>query len=255
MNILERLQIFFCCFPVKPETYMKFFPRLNSQTVSLFDYEGKKVDEVRVKELLDYFVHNRYLFVDGEHVTDLFSAKFAKKSHISSMFMGYKIKWREYVAEIERSIDEIKVRNLSGLLKGCLKRLSSKSSHKDIVFLIQNLESLSRVLKTKIPTERYSPMLSLLFDEAVNEKVAVVNGAKNQLNVAVSFASPHVKIHEDLSEKKFKIQVRCRFSLGEEERREENFGELEEFSRDVGYEEFFDCVNDAFGSDSLTKTM
>ena len=233
----------------------EIFPRLNSRTVCLFDYEGKEVSKITVKELFDQFVHNRYLFVDGEHVADLFSAKFAKKSNISNMFMGYKIKWRDYVAAIEHSIDDVKIRDLTGLLKGRLKRLSSKSSHNDIVFLIQNLESLSTVLRTKIPTEKYSPMLNLLFDRALNEKLTKLNGVEDSVNVAVNFASPHVKIHEDLSEKKFRIQVRCKFSVGEEKRHVGRSEELEEFSRDVGYEPFFECVNDAFGGDALTTAM
>ena len=231
----------------------EIFPRLNSQSISLLDYENMEVGKVKVKELFDHFVHNRYLFVDGEHVADIFSAKFAKKSHISNMFMGYKINWRDYVAAIEHSIDDVKVRDLTGLLKGRLKGLSSRASHKDIVFLIQNLESLSGVLKTKIPTEKYSPMLSLLFDEAIKEKLEKLNGVTDHVKVALSFASPHVKIHEDLSEKKFKIQVRCRFLVGEEKKRVGYSEELEEFSRDVGYEQFFECVNDAFGSDALAR--
>ena len=233
----------------------EIFPRLNSQTISLLDYEGKEVGTMRVKELFDQLVHNRYLFVDGEHVADLFSAKFSKKSKISNLFMGYKVKWRDYVAAIEYSIDDVKVRDLTGLLKGRLKGLSAKSSHKDIVFLIQNLESLSEILKTKIPTGKYSSMLSLLFDRTLNEKLTKLNGEENLVSVMVSFASPHVKIHEDLSEKKFRIQVRCKFSVGDEERQVAQWEELEEFSRDVGYQEFFECVNNAFGGDALTRSM
>ena len=233
----------------------EIFPRLNNHTVPLLDYERRKVGEIKVKELFDQFVHNRYLFVDGEHVADLFAAKFAKKSHISNMFMGYKIRWRDFVVAIEHSINDVKVRDLTGLLKGRLKELSSRSSHKDIVFLIQNLESLSGVLRTRIPTEKYTPMLNLLFDEAMNEKLAKLNGVTEYVIGAVRFASPHVKIHEDLSGKKFKISVRCKLSVGEEEGHVVRSEDLEEFGRDVGYEEFFYCVNDAFGGDALASAM
>ena len=168
----------------------EIFPRLNSELVSLLDYEGKVVGKVRVKEFFDYFVHNRYVFVDGEYVADLFSTKFANKSPVSNMFMGYRVKWRDYVAAIQRSIEDVKIRDLTGLLKGKLRNLSPTSPQKDIVFLIQNLESLSRILKTKIPTGKYDSMLNLLFDGAVNERVAIMDGVKDPITVTVTFTSP-----------------------------------------------------------------
>ena len=233
----------------------EIIPRLNNESVSLLDYEGKVVENVRVKELFDNFVHNRYLFVDGEYVTDLFSTKFAKKSPVSNMFMGYKIKWRDYVAAIQRSIEDVKIRDLTGLLKGQLRKLSPTSAHKDIVFLIQNLESLSRVLRTKIPTGKYGSMLNFLFDGAVNEKVARMDGRKGPMTVRVTFQAPHVKIHEELTQKKFKIQVRCKLSFGGRETGVSNAEHLEDFSRDVGYAEFFQLINDAFGSDALVTAV
>ena len=233
----------------------EIFPRLNSESMSLLDYERKVVGKVSVKEFFDYFVHNRYVFVDGEYVADLFSSKFAKKSPVSDMFMGYRIKWRDYVEAIQRSIEDVKIRDLTGLLKGQLRNLSPTSPHKDIVFLIQNLESLSQVLKTKIPTGKYGSMLNLLFDGAVNERVARMDGVKSPLTVSVTFTGPHVTIHEELTQRKFKIQVRCKLSFGGRETDISDGEHLEIFSRDVGYAEFFQLINDAFGSDVLATAV
>ena len=230
----------------------EIFPRLNAELVSLLDYEGKEVEKVRVKEIFDSFVHNRYLFVDGEHVTDLFSDKLATKSSISNLFMGYKISWREYVAAIQQALDDVKIRDITGLLRGRLKSLSPDSSHKDIVFLIQNLESLSKILAEKIPTGKYASMLNLLFDEAIKLKLPSMRG-RGPVNISVRFAAPHIKIHEKLSEKKFKIQVRCRFSVGKKKSRSHGNEKLEDFSKEVGYEEFFEHANNVFGSDQLVK--
>ena len=233
----------------------EIFPRLNSESVSLLGYEGKVVGKVRVKEFFDYFVHNRYMFVDGEYVTDLFSTKFAKRSPVSDMFMGYRIKWRDYVAAILRSIEDVKIRDLTGLLKGQLTKLSPTSPHKEIVFLTQNLESLSQVLKTKIPTSKYGSMLNLLFDGAVNERVARMDGVKGPMTAKVTFTAPRVTIHEELAQKKFKIHVRCKLSFGGRETGVSDAEHLENFSRDVGYAEFFQLINDAFGSDALVTVV
>ena len=228
-------------------------PRLNSETVSLLNYEGQVVGKIRMKELFDYLAHNRYLFVDGEYVADLFSTQFASKSSLSNMFMGYKVRWREYVEAIHRSLDSVKIRDLTGLLKGRLKKLSSRSSHKDVVFLIQNLESLSRVLQAKIPTNQYSSMLSLLFDEVANEKLASITGNRGPLKQTVTFTAPHIKIHEELSQKKFIIQAQYKISFGGKNKSLGGREKLEEFSREVGYEDFLDRINEAFGNDTLVN--
>ena len=188
-------------------------------------------------------------------MADLFSTKFANKSPVSNMFMGYRVKWRDYVAAIQRSIEDVKIRDLTGLLKGKLRNLSPTSPQKDIVFLIQNLESLSRILKTKIPTGKYGSMLNLLFDGAVNERVAIMDGVKDPMTVTVTFTAPHVMIHEELTQKKFKIQVRCKLSFAGRETDIPDTEYLENFSRDVGYAEFFELINDAFGSDALVTAV
>ena len=233
----------------------EILPRLNSESVSLLDYERNVVGKVRVRELFDYFVHNRYVFVDGEYVADLFSTKFANKSPISNMFMGYRVKWRDYVAAIERSIEDVRIRDLTGLLNGRLKNISPTSPQKDIVFLIQNLESLSRILKTKISTCNYRSILNFLFDGAVNERVTTAHGVKGPMTVTVTFTAPHVMIHEELTQKKFKIQVRCKISFSGGESNIHDAEHLEDFSRVVGYAGFFKLINDSFGADTLVTAV
>lgn len=228
------------------------FNRLNDKKVSVLDYEGKtKVGEINVKELCDYFVHNRYIFVDGQYIADLFSEKFAKHSSISKQFMGYKIDWREYVTVIRHAINSVKVKDLVGLLRRDFMKLEANSPQNKIVFLIQNLESLSRFLQTKIQTKKYSSMLSLLFDSTINKKIVDVGGHRSSLNCVVTFTSPHIKIHEDLDEKKIKIQAKCKFSFGEKATQSHSMAELEKFSKEVGYEEFFNQVNTVFGNEPL----
>ncbi len=234
----------------------QLYPRFNKRCISQFDYEGNKVGSISLKELFDYFVHNRYLFVDGEHVVDLFSDKLSPKSSISKTFMGYKISWREYIDAIRSVTGDVKMRDLTGLLRGRLKKLSSSSSHKDIIFLTQNLESFSSLLAMKIPDERYKFMLNLMFDERANQNLASI-GERNESvkQIVTFFTAPHVKIHEKLSDKKFTIRVRCKFALCENHEQPVKAEELDVHSIDVGYEQFFDLVDSAFGDDSLLSSV
>lgn len=74
--------------------------------------------------------------------------------------MGYRFNWIEYVQSIESVIREVKLKDLTGLLRGRLKELSLKSPYSDIVFLVQNLYSFSRPFEA-MPTggQRYRAML------------------------------------------------------------------------------------------------
>ena len=46
----------------------------SSREISLFDYEGKPNGTISLRDLLIAFIHNRYLFLDGEHVPTYFQA-------------------------------------------------------------------------------------------------------------------------------------------------------------------------------------
>ena len=233
----------------------EIFPRFDKQCIDRLDYEGNKAGSISLKELFDHFVHNRYLFVDGEYVVDIFSDKFSSKSSISETFMGYKIKWRDYIDAIRRVTDDVRMKDLTQLLRGRLGKLSSSASHKDIVFLVQNLESFSQLLVREIPDKGYEFMLNLLFnerlDQEVTNKIANIGMGKQTVEETVTFTAPHIKICEELSKKEFTIQVQCSLSLRHNNKCLLKDQALKDHSVDVGYKEFLDCVNDAFSDDPL----
>ena len=228
------------------------FPRFNRERIPLLDYEGHEVGKVPVREVFNYFVHNRYLFVDGEYVSDFFSDKFPPNSQISETFMGYRIRWRDYVAAVRRVINDVRIRDLSGLIRGCLKRLLPSSSHKDVVFLIQNVESFSRILANKIQEDGYKTILSLLFNDMIEDYVSSINLGKGTITLkeTITFTTPQINICENLKERAFEIQARCGVTL-ENEHIVYHRGELREFRKQVGYRKFLNTVNDSFGNDAL----
>ena len=214
--------------------------------IPLFTYEGHQDGEVRVKELLDLFVHNRYVFFDGEYIIDLFSETTPKTQAISSKLMGYKFKLNDYIGAIQDAINSLTMNDLTGLLRGRLKRLDVDSSQEDIVFLVQNVESFSELLEAKIPTEKYKFMLRLLFDQTILNSALL--GSKRSTAYRVAFHAPHIKIKEDLGQRKFRISVRCDLGGNVNTLKDPD---LVPRTVEVGYEEFFDKVNKAFGCDRL----
>ena len=228
-------------------------PRFNKTNLAKFDYEGNKSGTILLREAFDHLVHNRYLFVDGEHIVDIFSDKFTSKSSISKSFMGYKISWRDYVSAIRNVTNQVSVKDVTSILRGRLRRLSSKSPHNDIVFLVQNLESFSKVLAKKIPDKRYSSMLDLLFCNKGTDYIHKLGKGEQVVEETVTFTAPHVKILDELSEKKFNIRVRCKVEMLHDGKYLVQEKDLTEHSVDVGYVELFDRVNACFGQDTLVS--
>ncbi len=233
----------------------ELFPRLDRR-IPLSDANGNRTGDIRLSNLFSHFVHSQYLFLNGEHVSDLFPANPRRGAPISRTFMGYRFNWVEYVEAIEVAIQDVKLNDLTGLLRGRLKKLSLESPYSDIVFLIQNLESFSRLFGTKVADERYQFMLSLLFDDETKAYLDTLNldpmVVGDQLQWVANFYTPSLKIHERLTEKKFKVHVRCRLTLfdskGQPLHRDQDFRTL---TKEVSYERLLGHVAGAFGNDPL----
>ena len=233
----------------------QLFPRLDRE-IDLFDHNGNRTGGIALTSLFSHFVHNQYLFLNGEYVSDLFPANPRPGAPISRTFMGYRFNWIEYVQSIESAIRDGKLKDLTGLLRGRLKRLSLKSPYSDIVFLVQNLYSFSRLFAA-MPAggQRYGSMLDLLLAEQSKAHLDSLKrkpGVGNRVDLTVAYNAPRIAIHEDLSERKFKVRVRCKWWLHDSNGRpfyeDEDFRDL---AVEVGYEQLLDRVNQGFGGDPL----
>ena len=124
-------------------------------------------------------MHNRYFFIDGEHVADLFSANPRETPPISKTFMGYKINWIEMIYAIEAATREVKMHDLIGLLSGGLKNLSPDMPHADVIHLIQNLHSFSDMFSTREPGEVYGSILTALFRRETEKHLRAIETSVN----------------------------------------------------------------------------
>ena len=227
------------------------FPRLDCR-IPLYDSGGNRIGDIELSNLFVHFVHNQYLFLDGEHVSDLFPANPRPRAPISRTFMGYRFNWVEYVEAIKNAAQGVKVKDVIGLLRRRLNNLSLRSPYSDIVFLIQNLESFSMLLGEKLADERYQPVWSLLFEDETKALLKPKPKDGDAVRATITFDTPHVKIHERLSKKKFKVHVRCRWTLhgsnGQLLREDRDFRAL---TKEVGYDQLLAHVASAFGDDGL----
>ena len=74
------------------------------------------------------------------------------------------------------------------------------------------------------------------------------------MRLSATFDTPHFKIHDRLSERKFKVSVRCKWTI------HDSNGQLLHEDRDfraltteVGYEQLLDHVARAFGDDCVFR--
>ncbi|MCY4598111.1 MAG: hypothetical protein OXC19_25345 [Bryobacterales bacterium] len=86
------------------------FPRLDRR-IPLYDSGGNRTGDIKLSNLFVHFVHNQYLFIDGEHVSDLFPAHPRPGAPISRAFMGYRFNWVEYVEAIKLAIQGVKLKD------------------------------------------------------------------------------------------------------------------------------------------------
>lgn len=232
------------------------FPRLDC-LIPLSDAAGKRTHDIKLSKLFAHFIHNQYVFLNGEHVSDLFPAKPREASPIARTFMGYRFNWIEYVETIDAAIRDVRVKDLTGLLRGRLKSLSLNSRYSDIVFLLQNLRSFSHLLGVKVADRLYQGILSLLFDDEIQAHFGAAKmevEAGEEVQIYTIFSTPRFKIHERLIERKFKIHVECKWTFLDSNGRllheDQDFGKL---TKEVGYEQLLDQVVHAFGDHPLLK--
>ena len=123
------------------------FPRLSEQySVQMFDYDGKVTDEIRVKTLLDLFVHNRHMHLWNEYIIDLVSEKLPDGTIIAEGFMGHKFKFHDFLSQVAEAIESVTIKDLTTLLRRGVKSLNLDTPYPEIVFLVQNITSFSDLL-------------------------------------------------------------------------------------------------------------
>lgn len=135
----------------------EIIPKVGKSKIPVYDYNSKRVGRITLDDIADLFSHHRYLFIDGEYIKDLFT----DRKYLPTGFMGGKVIWQEYINSIEEAIYSIKIRDLTKILSSSIKKMSGASPYGKIVFLVQNMESLTNIMSQKISDARYSSMLNL----------------------------------------------------------------------------------------------
>ena len=214
-----------------------FSHRLRDFVVPVYDKDDQAIESIELKEIANLLFHNRYFVVRDRFVHDLMSDE---KFMSTIPQTGLKFDVREFLAETDRLIRSLTVRDLTVMLQEKVEELSASSSVKDIIFLHQNLLTLGGLTMDRDNPVVEGPLevvLDRVRDREVDRWVSAnpVHG-ETTLHFTVVYSSPGFYLEPELDDKRIRVTAQVN---GQEE------------SVTVGYQEFFAEVVDAFGEAKL----
>ena len=221
----------------------EIFPqKLKKSKVNVYGYDDGRVDRIKLSEIADLLLHNRYILVKDHYVVDLLSDQ---KFMAEKPQMGLKINFLEYILEVEKIVNGITVKDLITKLCGLTTKLSASSNIKDIIFLTQNLYALGNCVFGKDAPIDSGPLKTILDRVVIKHNIermypqhSVPEGPKNDTLV---FSTPRFYLEPNLDQKQIRIEMQVK-------------GHNEPLV--MGYKEFFREVSKASGNRKLyTNTV
>ena len=137
--------------------------------IGLYEYENRLIDEVSIKDIYNILLHYRYFVVNQEYIIYLFSHKWSLDSE---KFIGSKMKIYDFLKGVIDIIKGIPVRAYIGMLQSRQNQLSVGSTESDIIFVIQNVHSIGKIIRDRIQEDRISTLLRLIFSNVLEKNIS-----------------------------------------------------------------------------------
>ena len=213
----------------------EIFPDLGRFQVAVYDYEGKPADRTSLKHVGDLMAHNRYIAIRDGRIVDLMS----DKKHLAQPQTGLQLDFVEYLRCVSDLVESITVERLATELQKRIRKLSSSSPIRDIIFLMQNLYTLGGFMvesgkplsaPVKAILDRLAP------DLYEQERQAKRLPAGSTATIQAVFTNPQFQFEGNLADKKIKTFMTVN-------------GQTETLV--TGYQQFFRDVIIAAGSTKL----
>ena len=184
----------------------ELFPqKLKKSKVNVYDYDSLCIDRIDLSTISDLLLHNRYILVKGEYVVDLISDK---KFLTKKPQMGLKINFLEYIAEVEKVVNGITIKDLISRLWAKIEKLSASSNIKDIVFLTQNLYTLGGLVVENASPIASGPLKTILDRVAMKhiERMYPHDSMPNgtAITTHLVFGAPRFMLEPDLNSKQIR---------------------------------------------------
>lgn len=191
-------------------TLLEDFDGVGNIRIAIYDYEGRLAGDVPLSRVFHTLAHYRYCMVSGEFVHDIFS----REGQLGdSSLTGTKVRIEDLFQAVLGFISEIKIRRFVGVLRARFHSLSADSEPSDIIFAVQNLQSVWQIIRDR--TSEGSPLpgfLSYILGRFVTEKLnSEAPEWATRADVQVAWSRFTFRIADDLGRQ----LVEVRFGVGD----------------------------------------
>ena len=212
------------------------FKKLRKQTIQGFSYREAQAGEVPLIDIFDVLIHSRYYYFDGKYINDVLSDKPPRRTKDSKKLMGRKILFQDFVDGVLQAISDVRTKDLTELLSFKLQELSADADEQDLIFLHQNVFSISELLKTKLRTPEFEPISQLISD-----RLGISRGDFGHGPISILFKP-------ELGKSNFEIRVE--YITGKDSAKRDG-NDPREFRFDIEYRRMFHLINQSFGEGRL----
>ena len=181
----------------------EIFPkgRFDNNKIPIYNHKGDEVDIIKLTQIPNLLVHNRYILINSPYVVDLFSdEKFMTEPHA----MGFKFNFQEYLTETKKLVNSVTVQDLAEQLQTTISCLSTQSDVKDIIFVTQNLHAFGEAIVDANGSLKY--ILNKMAKQYIKNNPSQGSKTKTR-RVRFLFTAPKVYLEPKLDKKQIRIEV------------------------------------------------
>ena len=189
-----------------------FSGKFSDQRITLYGYENEILGDVSLKDVCDVLLHHRYFVIHDMFLIDPFSHTRALDSE---SFFGSKVSVSDWIDGVIAVINRITVKEYMGMLRSRLEHLSIESQSKDMIFAVQNVYSLGRVVRERMEYSGSGKLLDTMFGPIGEDLFKGQRPAPGEIvDISFQFTAPRFQIGDDL----LNLKIEIRFKLNEVEK-------------------------------------
>lgn len=190
-------------------TLSEIFSGRFRREISVYGTDDQEIDRVQIKAVADNLVHSRYFVINDRFIDNIASAKDELPYRVP---FEPKVDAFEFFDAVLDVIRHLRVNDLIGVLRRGLATISADSDPRHVIFLVQNIHTLARVVNDNLESPNSSPIVDMLLDKEKQRITQWLNETRPQgvdsIEFKQTFTAPRFKIHEDLSRPQLQVSLR-----------------------------------------------
>lgn len=177
--------------------------------IRVYGVDGNAIASIPIKDLADNLVHSRYFFIRDQFICNIASATDELPYEVP---FESKVDAFEFFDAVLDVIRGLRVDDFIGVLRSRMASISAVSEPRHIIFLMQNVHALSRIVNDNMESANSSALVELLLDKASQRLIEKLHKERPHRAEAVEqvmlFTTPSFKVSEDLSKRQIRVMLK-----------------------------------------------